>query len=113
MSKSKKDTRAGGKFCRSHGTCVHAATIVADIADRCKDVTKIRLGYITSGTGSAGGLRRVKITVERKSLLLEVRDNTSIQEIWVYVSDLEAAKSALINGILAKGFGVSFKNVPH
>jgi hypothetical protein len=110
MSKNK---RAGGKFCESHTTCITTAAKVADIAHACPHVTKINLGFITAGLRSAGGHRRVKIVDDGKSLLLGVRDSTSHQELRIYVSDLPAAKLAIVTGIRAKGIKVEFKDVPH
>ncbi|MFZ2252560.1 MAG: DUF2103 domain-containing protein [Minisyncoccia bacterium] len=108
-----KDSRAGGKFCRSHTTCIHAATIVADIAHSCEQVTKVSLGHITASRKSSGGIRRVKIRDDGKSLLLGVRDSASYQELRVYASDLLAAKNFIAKGVLGAGIKVEFMDAPH
>lgn len=108
-----KDTRAGGKFCRSHTTCIHAATIVADIAHECEHVTKVSLGHITASRKSSGGIRRVKIIDDGRSLLLGVRDSASYQELRVYATNLSAAKDSIAKGVLGAGIKVEFMDVPH
>ena len=101
-----KGYRAGGKFCGKHGTCVPTAAIVADIAKACPFVTRILLGYISSGLKSARGLLRVKLRDEGGCLLLSIRDNGAHQEIRVYVSDKEQAKLHLSTGIQKAGIKV-------
>lgn len=103
-----KDSRAGGKFCPSHTTCTPPAAKVADIVHSCEYVTNICFGSITSEQGFVGGHWRVKITDNGKSLLLcvQVQGDGTHQELWVYVSDLPAAKLAIMEGVHAAGFGV-------
>ena len=108
-----KHSRAGGKFTGTHGTCIPGAALVADIAARCDSVTRIRLGYICSGLSSAKGMCRVKILDDGHSLLLKVRDNTAIQELRIYVSNIKAAKDAIIQGINALKFSVEHGELPH
>lgn len=108
-----KDSRAGGKFTGSHSTCIPAAALVAYIAHRCAEVTKIQLGFIQSGLRPAGGNRRVKIIDDGRSLLLGVRDNIAHQELRIYVSDLPRAKQAIIEGIQGVKIKVELKDVPH
>jgi hypothetical protein len=83
---AKKSARAGGKFGGDHTTVIPAAGIIADIAGSCRVVTKISVGFIKAGLPNAKGKRRVKIAVEEGGILLTVRDNTSQQELRVYVS---------------------------
>ena len=104
-----KDSRSGGKYSGNHTTLIPAAAVVCDIADDCSSVTKISPGFIKAGLSSAHGQRRVKITERKGGILLAVRDNTSHQEIWVYASDLQAAKIAIARGARDAHFRVSFK----
>ena len=107
---SNKYSRSGGKFNGNHTTLIPAACTVSDIAEACPSVTKISPGFIKAGLKSVNGIRRVKITDDRQCLLLSVRDNTSHQEIYVYVTDMQAAKQALAKGARNAGLSLSFGN---
>lgn len=107
-----KDSRMGGKFTGSHTTCVPLAAQIADLAEASTYVTKINLGFITAGLRSANGRRRVKITDDGKSLLLSVRDNTSHQELRVYVTNLQEARLAVSRGVRNAGIELRFKDAP-
>jgi hypothetical protein len=102
-----KHSRSGGKFTGSHTTCIPAASVVVDIANKCEYVTKIALGYIKAGLKSVGGNRRAKITDDGKSILISVRDNTSHQELRIFVSNLTKAKLILTEEIQATGIQVT------
>ena len=106
---AKKSARAGGKFGGDHTTVIPAAGIIADIAGACRVVTKISVGFIKAGLPNAKGKRRVKIAVEEGGILLTVRDNTSQQELRVYVSDSEVAKRAIHEGAENAGFLVTYQ----
>lgn len=101
---SKKNTRAGGKYGGGHTTVVPAAAIISDIAHNCSYVTKISVGFIKSGLKPTKGLRRIKITEDEGSLLVSVRDNISIQELRVYVTDVAKAKHEIATGAHKAGF---------
>lgn len=108
-----KHSRAGGKFTRTHNHCIPSAGLVADIANRCEHVVRIRLGFITAKCKSAGGFCRVKIFDDGKSLLLRIRDNAMIQELRIYVTDIKAAKAAIIEGIKGLKIAVEEGELPH
>lgn len=105
---STKNTRSGGKFGGSHTTIIDAAIIVADIANKQLEVTKILVGFIKPGLPSAKGQRRVKIIDRERSILLAVRGNTSHQEIVVYTSDVQKTKLAIAQGARNAGLHISF-----
>lgn len=90
-----KTSRAGGKYTGTHTTLIPLAATVCDIAHTCINVTKISPGFITSGLRPLRGLRRIKINEREAGLRLSIRDNTSLQEIHLYVTDIEATKKAL------------------
>ncbi len=104
---SKKNSRAGGKYGGGHTTVIPAAGIVADIADLCGAVTKISVGFITSGLRPTKGVRRVKITSDGRSLLISVRDNISQQELRVYTTDVALAMHHIAKEVRAVGFNVT------
>lgn len=81
---------------------------MADIAETCPSVTKISPGFIKAGLKSVNGIRRVKMTDDNLCLLLSVRDNTSHQEIRVYVTDMQAAKLAIAKGARNAGLSIAF-----
>ena len=105
---SNKYSRSGGKFTGNHTTLIPAACTVADIAQDCPSVTKISPGFIKAGLKSVNGMRRVKITDDRLCILLSVRDNTSHQELRIYVTDMQAAKLTIAQGARNAGLNISF-----
>ncbi len=107
----KKGHRAGGKYAGSHTTVIPAAALLTDVASRLPEVTKISLGFVTSGLRSVGGLRRAKVTERGGNLLVSVRDNTSLQQVVIYSADLQATKRALYRGGLDCGIEVSFTEI--
>lgn len=105
---STKNTRSGGKYGGNHTTLIDAAILVCDVADECVYVTKICPGFIRPGLRPANGNRRVKISDCEGGILLTVRDNTSLEEIRVYASDVQAAKLAIACGARNRGLRVVF-----
>jgi len=103
-----KDSRMGGKFSGSHTTCIPLAAQVADVAVACSFVSKVTLGYIKAGIGTTLH-RKVKFTDDEGSILLAIRDNTSHQEIRVYVSDVQRAREALARNLRNLGIRICFK----
>lgn len=108
MANKNKGKRSGGKYNGSHTTVVPAAEIVCDIAHDLECVTKISLGIIKAGLKSAHGNRRVKIIDKQGAILLSVRDNNTNQEVYVYATDLKAAKDGVTKGAEEAGLRVSF-----
>ncbi len=107
-----KDSRSGGKYNGNHTTFIPAAVLVADIANKCSYVTKISAGFITPGLKSISDHRRVKITDGEGSILLQVRDTASRQEIRVWATNVHEAKLAIAKGARNAGLGISFMNNP-
>lgn len=105
---SNKYSRSGGKYSGNHTTLTPTACLVADIAHACSAVTKISPGFLKAGLKSVNGRTRLKITDEGSRILLSVRDNTSNQEVHVYASDMQVAKSAIANGARDAGLTISF-----
>ena len=103
-----KYSRSGGKYSGNHTTLIPAATLLCDIADTCWSVTRISPGFIKSGLRSVNGQRRVKITERDGAILLSVRDNASHQEVWVYASDIQAAKLGIARGARDANLNISF-----
>lgn len=107
---STKTTRSGGKFSGSHTTVIPAAGIVADIAAKQDEVTKISLAFINAGLRPTKGNRRVKITDEGSRILLAVRDNTSHQKISVISQDKQKTKIAIARAAHDAGLTVSLQD---
>ncbi|MBX9906549.1 DUF2103 domain-containing protein [Patescibacteria group bacterium] len=91
-----KYSRSGGKYTRAHSTLIPFATEICDALNIQPEVTKISLGFITSGLRSSNNNRRLKIKGDIGSLLLSVRDNKATQEIRIYTSDLEKTKRDIV-----------------
>ena len=104
---STKNSRSGGKYGGTHTTVLGAAAIIADIAERRDEVTKIVPGYIKPGLRPAS--RRVKISNGSSgNLLLGVRDSASHQEVRVYTNNPQATKLAIARGARDAGLYISF-----
>lgn len=104
-----KYSRSGGKYTGNHTTLVPLAQETCDIACKIQEVSKITPGFIRAGIGSGRGNKRVKITDESKScILLSVRDNGAHQEVRVYVSDIQAARTAIARGLRNEGIEIRF-----
>lgn len=101
-----KHSRAGGKFTGSHTTLSPAASVIADIAAQCAAVTRISPGFLKAGLPSIQGKRRVKITNDGSRLLLTVRDNTSSQEVHVYMTDAKRVIEIINRDASEAGFTV-------
>ncbi len=104
-----KYSRSGGKYTGNHTTLIPLATITCDIANSIPEVTKITPGFIKAGLKSVSGQRRVKIIDEHKHCIyLSVRDNNSHQEVRVYVTDIQEARTAIARGLRNAGIGIRF-----
>jgi hypothetical protein len=105
---SKKNHREGGKFGGTHTTLIPAAVVVADIAAKQSEVTKIVLGFIKAGLSPVGGHKRVKITDSQAGVTLSVRDVASHQELLVFTNDRQATKLAIARGARDNDLHLSF-----
>ena len=105
---SRKDHRSGGKFSGSHTTAINAACVMADIANRQPEVTKISLGYIRANTGSANGQRHVKIISRDGNILLSIQENKTHQELVVYTNCIPTSLLSIARGARNEGFHISF-----
>ncbi len=105
---SNKDSRQGGKYTGNHTTLSPAAALLCDIAHNCTNVTRISPGFLKAGLKPAGGPRRVKIIDREGGILLSIRDNTSHQEVHVYVDNLHEARLAIARGARNNDIAISF-----
>lgn len=105
---SNKDSRQGGKYTGNHTTLTPVAALLCDIAHDCPHVTRISPGFLKAGLKSANGQRRVKIIDQEGGILLSVRDNTSHQEVHVYVANLHEARLAIARGARDNNIAISF-----
>ncbi len=103
-----KHSRSGGKFTGRHTTLIPLAATVCDIAEASPSVTKISPGFIKAGLKSANGQRGLKITERKGGILLSVRDNTSHQEIHIYVKNMRSATIDIEHGARNRGLRVTF-----
>jgi hypothetical protein len=88
--------RAGGKITRSHTTLIdQAAVIVDEIHDR-PEVTKISLGMITK---IGRGKPNVKFMPATGGFKVVVRGNVSKQEIFIYTSDPDTTRGAVLRAL--------------
>jgi len=106
---STKTSRSGGKFQGSHTTVVPLAGVVADIAEKLPEVTKVTPGFIKAGLPSASGHRRVKIFEADSHVLLSIRDNTTHQELYIYTDDKQETMLKLAQNIRDKDIHIAFK----
>lgn len=104
-----KHSRSGGKYTGNHTTLIPLACAVCDIANAISEVTKITPGFIKDGLKSVGGQRRVKFTDENSHcILLSVRDNASHQEVRVYVTDIQEARTTIARRLRDADIAIRF-----
>jgi hypothetical protein len=104
-----KDSRSGGKFTGNHTTLILLAALVCDIANDLSQVTKISPGFIKSGLKPVNGHRRVKFTDESEHcILLSIRDNISHQEVHIYVTNLQVARTTLARKLRDADIAICF-----
>ncbi len=104
-----KGVRCGGKFTGNHTTLVPLAEIVCDIANAVPEVTKITPGFIKAGLKSVSGQRRVKFTDETPHcIFLSIRDNASHQEVRVYVTDIQSARTTIARRLRDRAITIRF-----
>ncbi len=103
-----KYSRGGGKFTGNHTTLTPLACDVADIANKVPEVTKITPGFIKSGLRPSNGSKRVKFTDELGCILLRVRDGISVQEIRVYVTDIQIGRTAIARKLRDADISICF-----
>lgn len=90
-----KYTRSGGKFTGNHTTLIPLACTACDLVAKVSYVTKITPGYINAGAKPASRTR-VKITDQSDAcILLKIRDNIAVQEVRVYVTNLQEGRTAI------------------
>lgn len=89
------------KITRSHSTSIEATEPFILFARQHKDITKISLGIIKPI--KTVQQRRVKCTLEKACILLQIRGNRAIQEIRLFTKELEQLREEL--EILAMNLG--------
>lgn len=109
---SSKNHRSGGKFGGSHTTVTPVAGYLADMAVRETEVQKVIPSFIKSGLRTASGRRNVKFAQIRGGLLVQVRENTSHQELIVATTDISKTRLALARAARDKNISISFKKNP-
>ncbi|MFA7216807.1 MAG: DUF2103 domain-containing protein [Candidatus Paceibacterota bacterium] len=105
-----KYSRSGGKYTGNHTTLTPFAAQVCDLLVKIKGVNKISPGLIKAGLKSANGNRKVKISEGGKgSFILSVRDNSSIQIVYIYTSNLNGTEVQIAHELIKNNVQVSFK----
>ncbi len=104
-----KYSRSGGKYTGNHTTLIPLSATACDIASAIPEVTKITPGFIKAGLKSVSGHRRVKFTDENEHcILLQVRDNASHQEVRVYVTNIQEARTAIARRLRDADIAIRF-----
>jgi hypothetical protein len=104
-----KYSRSGGKYTGNHTTLIPLASSICDMVHAIPEVKKITPGFIRSGLRSANGNRRVKITQSSDNcLLFSIRDNSSHQEVRVYVINIQRVKAILEQKLEEHNISVTF-----
>ena len=107
---SSKSHRSGGKYSGSHTTIIPTAAGITDLAHKQKEVSKIGIGYIKTGLSPSRRGGCVKIGCgEKGRVLLQIRGNTTQQEIHVWTSDVNKTKLAVARGARDLGMNISFE----
>ena len=103
-----KYTRSGGKFDGPNTVFTPTACTIADIANNCSAVSKIRLSS-PRGPGSANGRCHIKISDNGSEVVLTIRDKEACQEIRLSTTNMQEVKLTVAQGARDAGFGISFQ----
>lgn len=85
----------GKKRGGTHTTLIDAAEVPVRIASKIPGISRIAPGFIKSGLRAPSSGPSVKIIKETGCLLLNIRGNTSVQDVRVYHGDLDFAEAEL------------------
>lgn len=102
-----KNHVAGGKFTSSHTTVIPFAKEVLKAIERLPLVEKISLGVIHPKLKSTND-RRVKIQKDRSSVILKIRDTSSLQEVRIYSSSLQDVMLSVAKELRNEGIKIHF-----
>lgn len=101
--------RDGGKFIGSHTTVLDTTGLIADIAAKRPEVTKINVSVMAMGKGVAGGQRRLKFSdAGPTTILVTVRQSRSVQELWIHSTDVRVTKLALARAARDRRIAIKF-----
>jgi len=89
----------GGKITDSHSTASDASNEILALVRKRPEVSKISLGFIENIGGSR---RSLKFSTIVGGIRVRVRGSGATQEMYIYTSDPEATKEALIKAFLEK-----------
>ncbi len=103
-----KNHRDGGKYGGDHTTFIDLAGELADSIHDRPEVMRISAGFIKSGAGVAGGVRKVKISDMLGGALLTCRQNRSVQEVRIFTKDALATKLAIAREARNNDVAISF-----
>ncbi len=97
------------KITRSHTTATKAAQEIVEILRGHPEVKKISLGFIKAGLRplKGGSPRRIKAWERDGGLHLTVRDNVTVQEMSIYVTDTEPVLRSLKSAVPDRGFSIT------
>lgn len=101
--------RNGGKFNGNHTTFIELALPLVDLVAKRSEVSNISSGIIKNEGKSSSGSRSVKIVDVQGGLKLTVRQSRSVQEVWVYTSNIHETKFAISKEARNNGMAISFQ----
>jgi hypothetical protein len=101
--------RHGKKFSSNHTTLLDLSAVMVDIAAKYPEVRMITPGVVENGSGVKGGIsRKVKFAWIKGGLLMTVRQSRSVQDVYVYTSDIQTTMVALARAARDREIPIGF-----
>jgi hypothetical protein len=104
-----KDHVKSDKISGNHTTFIEPAAVLARYVVGLDSVRRVTPGVIEAGLkGGQSGPPRIKITMGDGSVKLTIRQNTSVQTVFIYTSDVQATTEFVARSARDLGYDIHF-----
>ncbi len=104
-----KDHVASDKISGNHTTFIEPAAAVIERVVRLDSVRRVTPGFIEAGLkGGQSGPARIKIIMGDGCVKLVVRQNRSVQTVFIYTSDVQGTMEFTARTALNEGYDIHF-----
>jgi hypothetical protein len=83
------------KISGRHTSVIDEALPLVEAARKISSVRQIRPGFIKRASRGAQGRFRVKFIDQNGAVLMKVRGNLFVQEIWIYAESIQVVRESL------------------
>ncbi len=104
-----KDHVSSDKISGDHTTFIEPAAALVEYVVRLDSVRRVTPGFIEAGLkGGQSGPPRIKITMGDGCVKLAVRQNKSLQTVFIYTSDVQATTEFTARSARDLGYDIHF-----